>query len=111
MAKREANQRFPYLVVVVVVVVVVVALVLNNLRGLEGAQVFVPEEKRVKACLDSDPKNDWYLAGYAQVGVVKYDDFCDGNKLQQFYCFRGDDVKPTRSHQCEKGCQKGACLR
>lgn len=112
MVKRKLNQKFPYLIVVAIVAVVSIAsLVLNSGENLEGAQVVVSEEERVKHCVDTDPSNDRDTAGYAQVGLVKYDDFCNGDVLYQFYCDRGDNVRPTRSFQCENGCRKGACQR
>ena len=111
MAINEASQNFLFLAIVAVVAVVaIVSLVLSG-ASLEGAQVTVSEEERVSRCQDTDPNNDHFTPGYAQLGKIRYDDFCDENgKLRQFYCEHGENVKPTRAFQCENGCLNGACL-
>lgn len=114
MAKKEVNRSY-LLVVVVVVLVAVVALVLKNSSledsSLEGAQVFVPEEKRVKTCVDTDEDNDPRAKGHVQVGVAKYYDYCRGNNLYQYKCKTGTKAElVSRPTNCKNGCENGVCL-
>ncbi|MDP3734322.1 MAG: hypothetical protein Q8R37_03765 [Nanoarchaeota archaeon] len=108
--KKEASNLY-LLGVAAVVVIAVVVLVLNNGGSLEGAaQVIVPESSRVKTCVDTDPNDDWHVRGYAQQGVQRYYDVCDGNDLSQYYCKSGSGPWPRRSFECPSGCERGACL-
>ena len=71
----------------------------------------VPEEDRSRVCVDDDPGRDRYLRGYVKIGVLKYADYCKGDKLYQYVCGSSTKATLTRPIDCPNGCDNGACLR
>ena len=113
MAKSNLSSQAPYLVIVAVVAVVaVVSLVLNGSGTIQGAEVgriITPEEDRVQSCIDTDSDNNPLIKGYTQIGIVKYDDFCNGDILHQSFCENGDVAMESRITRCDFGCERGRC--
>jgi len=110
---KKLDQHFPYFVLVGMVAIVgIVALVLLSNGRIEGAPVHKVQANDFQAdCLDSDPKNDYYVAGTVKYANVKYLDYCKENNLFQYHCVTSNTVKPTSPYECSEGCSEGACAR
>tara|TARA_Y100000310_G_C20322133_1_gene641221 strand:- start:2 stop:361 length:360 start_codon:yes stop_codon:yes gene_type:complete len=119
MKKNKNDQYTPYVIIIAIVAVVaVVSLVLNETGSVEGAVTGreLLEEYQDK-CVDDDSANDYYVPGTAKLGIFAYGDHCvyseldQVDKLQQYYCESGANVRPTKQYPCPNGCANGVCLR
>ncbi len=102
----------------VLAVLALIALVLGGkVGGVDGAVPTYMEQvgEEQVICSDDDPANDFYLAGSARLGRIRYHDYCLNNGefqyLYQYACNSNNDVEVTAGFRCPNGCSEGACLR
>lgn len=107
---KEKRDYLPYLVIIGIVgIVALVTLFLWNGR-IEGAPIYSYVEENQHSCLDDDPNNDYYAPGILRHGRVQYEDYCNGDKLFQYYCPTSNTVRLLGPYNCPNGCLNGACL-
>lgn len=111
---HKKGQLSPSIIAVAVLIVVAgLAFVLSGKFGGIGGAVpaYIEQVEDLQpVCSDSDPDNDYYAAGFARQGRLKYHDYCIDGDLYQYYC-EANDVEVTRGYDCPKGCTRGACVR
>lgn len=109
----ETDQYLPYLIVIgLVAAVAVVSLIFSGNVSIEGASINrYTLDEAVSGCVDDDPANDRYVAGTVKRSKTGYIDFCQGNRLNQYYCGSASRARLMRSFNCPNGCLDGACIR